>query len=292
LINGTNKNAVTKRAMVIDMLDAASAVEEILSNANLLRQYPVGVYLNDKAEPTLVPSEQYFFEKIVPKIPEVTDVACRQFPGMVAFDYLYEPVIELSQVLLQPWDVVRQVAEVETKIFYDQPTNPVGMAREITAYEVVATHHELKGATLQPRLPMYGLQLVFDIIEDDVLKDLSYDTGHAKVDLEDIVIKYVADQFKQITQADRDAARKTGEMVYAHRKPEFIALTKQVYEVCASLLDAIRSFVKNNDGPFVGSEGYAMYNFDKLTSITLVLEYKGDYRIMDWQRKMDEGTWA
>jgi hypothetical protein len=271
LINGINKNILTQRAMVVNLAEVATEIEDILSN--YLPSYPLGVYLNGKAEPTLIPGQQYYFEKVVARdLTEYWAIPAHLRPMRpVDFDYVYEPVTDISEVLNQPWDIVQSTCDVEQKVAFYNPNTPLVVQNAIPTYKVVATHHELKGAAMQPNLPMYGLQLLYDIIENAIFKEMVYETGHPIRENEDIVSKYVTDPFPK---QDPELRYSSG----------FFTLTSTVYAACKDILTSLKSFMGDN-------EGYSLYELNKHSPITLLVEYKGDFRIHDWTRRMNDETW-
>lgn len=176
--------------------------------------------------------------------------------------YVYE-VIESQPVAYRYLPVTDMAAALTEP--WDILSGPEG--------NVVVTHAQLRNATLKPQLPVYGLKLIHDIVFNTVFSALAH-SNYPQLEKIDVIKKYI--NFNDIIPGPASEWQKH-ERAYQ--------TTEKVYAECADLLRYIHNFI--------GEKGmYAMYDLNFHTSATLSLVYTGDYRVMDWHRRMDEGTWV
>lgn len=160
-----NDELAIREVYFLDVMQEARLIEDALRQTNLIAQYPAGLYLPNRLDPALVVGGKYWYETVnaMTRPPDY-------FNPMPEFYnvYQYHPVLDLSHVVSQLWDIVDR----------DDGTG-----------RAIVNHRELPSLRNLPYLPMFGLKIIYESIYDEVYSTRAFETTRNRP-VEEIVLPY------------------------------------------------------------------------------------------------------
>lgn len=271
----------TRQSIIIDAHDAAHFIESMLQQ--VLNPPTPGLYLPDQLEPVLKVGGSYWYEKTV-FIETAIDVSQAMnrdasLQGPVIYNneqplvnlrttpwqyyrYEYIPVTNMQEVQLTPWDILDSNPDIDPR-----------------PKRVLLTHHDAKLVSPAPTLPVIGLKIVQQLLNNEIVRSRAFG-AKSPSSIEDIVTPFLQAQYQGVVVEHNHYGQPVLTTPHIRNDRWFQETLSMVFDAVLPLAISVREQLRNNP--------YQMCTINHRHGFQFSIEQLGDYRIMEWEKLQND----